>query len=174
MCIVLYKYSIGRKVDNFFTIKKEQAMIRSRSPRQQWRKALLLVSFLLFPLTMNYLSPYVIVDGASMGIVNGSLIAFGLLFLSSLLVGRLWCGWLCPAGALAELCLPINDRPVNGKKIGWIKWAIWAPWLLLIAAMAAMAGGYRVIDPFLHTVGASRWRAPQTGPFSSPTSSTTA
>ena len=26
------------------------------------------------------------------------------------LVG-LWCGWICPAGALGEVCLPINNKP---------------------------------------------------------------
>ena len=58
--------------------------------RQRARKALLLLSFLAFPITMNYLSPYVIIDGASQGIVNGSLAAFGLMFLSALLFGRLF------------------------------------------------------------------------------------
>jgi hypothetical protein len=48
--------------------------------------------------TINYFSPYVIVDGASQGIVNGSFISFALMFLSALFLGRLWCGWACPAG----------------------------------------------------------------------------
>ena len=64
--------------------------------RQRIRKGLIITSLLLFPVIMNYLSPYVIIDGASQGIVNGSLIIFGLQFLSALFVGRLWCGWACP------------------------------------------------------------------------------
>jgi polyferredoxin len=63
--------------------------------RQRIRKGLIIVSLLLFPVIMNYLSPYVIIDGASQGIVNGSLIVFGLQFLAALFVGRLWCGWVC-------------------------------------------------------------------------------
>lgn len=31
--------------------------------RQRIRRALLLLSFLLFPITINYFSPYIIVDG---------------------------------------------------------------------------------------------------------------
>jgi ferredoxin-type protein NapH len=50
------------------------------------------------PVTINYFSPYVIIDGASQGIVNGSFISFTLMFLSALFVGMLWCGWACPAG----------------------------------------------------------------------------
>ena len=66
-------------------------------PRQRFRKALVILAFLSFPITMNYLSPYVIIDGAMNGIVNGSLVMFGLMFISSLFLGRLWCGWVCPA-----------------------------------------------------------------------------
>lgn len=125
----------------------------SRSTRQRTRKALLLVSFLFFPIFMNYLSPYVIIDGASQGIVNGSLVVFGLLFLSALVFGRLWCGWVCPAGALGELCLPVNDRPVNLKKMDWIKWVIWVVWIGVILASVIAAGGYRKVDLLLDTQG---------------------
>ena len=127
-------------------------MNKTRSTRQHIRRLLLLLAFLLFPITMNYLSPYVIIDGASQGIVNGSLVMFGLMFVSSLFVGRLWCGWACPAGALRELCFPINDRPINPKKIDWIKWVIWLPWIGIIIAAAIAAGGYHKVDLLLDTV----------------------
>jgi len=61
---------------------------------------MILVSLLLFPVVMNYLSPYVIIDGAMNGVVSGSFVVFVLMFLSALLVGRLWCGWLCPGAGL--------------------------------------------------------------------------
>ena len=67
-------------------------MARRQPTRQKTRKALIIFSFLLFPITINYFSPYVIIDGASQGIVNGSFISFALMFLSALFVGRLWCG----------------------------------------------------------------------------------
>jgi len=126
-------------------------MIRQRPMRQRIRQALLIISFLLFPITMNYLSPYVIIDGASQGIVNGSLIAFSLMFLGSLFLGRLWCGWACPAGGMGEICLPVNNKPVNLKHLDWIKWVIWGIWLAVIAAMAIMAGGYHKVDLLLDT-----------------------
>ncbi|HOD43474.1 MAG TPA: 4Fe-4S binding protein [Anaerolineaceae bacterium] len=127
-------------------------MSKIRSTRQRVRRALLIVAFLAFPITMNYFSPYVIIDGASQGVVNGSLVVFGLMFLSSLVLGRLWCGWACPAGALGEICQPVNDRPVHLKKLDWIKWAIWIPWIGIIVAMVIRAGGYQRVDLLLDTV----------------------
>lgn len=56
--------------------------------RQLIRKGLAVLTFLSFPVTLNFLSPYVIIDGAMNGIVNGSLIMFGLMFLSSLFLGQ--------------------------------------------------------------------------------------
>ncbi|MBN1874948.1 MAG: 4Fe-4S binding protein [Anaerolineae bacterium] len=115
--------------------------------RQKIRKTLIILSLLLFPVIMNYLSPYVIIDGASQGIVNGSLIVFGLQFLAALVVGRLWCGWVCPAAGLGEICFVINNKPVRGKA-DWIKWLIWIPWLTIIVTMVVRAGGYHKINFF--------------------------
>ena len=121
--------------------------------RQRIRKALLLVSLLLFPLTLYYFSPALIIQSAAEGVVNGSFLVFGLLFLSALFVGRLWCGWACPAGALQEFGAPINDRRAAGGKWNWIKWAVWMPWIALIAWVAVRAGGYRTVDPFFQLQG---------------------
>jgi ferredoxin-type protein NapH len=102
----------------------------------------------LFPITLNYFSPYIIIDGASQGIITGSFIVFALLFLSSLFLGRLWCAWLCPGGGLQEACLAVNARPARGGKLDWIKWAIWIPWVGIIAVTAVSAGGYHAVDLF--------------------------
>jgi polyferredoxin len=127
-------------------------MIKQLPLRQRVRKALVILAFLSFPITMNYLSPYVIIDGASMGIVNGSLIMFGLLFISSLFLGRAWCGWVCPGGGVQEIVEPLNNRPVRGRKLDWIKWLIWIPWVSLIIWLVIRAGGYQQVDILLDTV----------------------
>jgi ferredoxin-type protein NapH len=121
--------------------------------RQRIRKALVILAFLSFPITMNYLSPYVIVDGAMNGILNGSVVMFGLMFLSSLFLGRAWCGWVCPGGGMQEMVEPINVKPVNGKKIDWIKWLIWVPWISLIVWLVISAGGYKTVNLLYHTQG---------------------
>ena len=122
-------------------------MAQQLAPRQRIRKGLIIVSLLLFPVIMNYLSPYVIIDGASQGIVNGSLIMFGLQFVAALFVGRLWCGWVCPAAGLTEVSFAINNKPVRAK-VDWIKWLIWFPWLAIIVIMVVRAGGYQKVDFF--------------------------
>lgn len=126
-------------------------MLRQLPMRQRVRKALIILAFLSFPITMNFLSPYVIIDGAMNGIINGSLVMFGLMFITSLFVGRLWCGWLCPGGGMQEIAEPINRKPVNGRKVDWLKWLIWIPWMILIAWLAGQAGGYQTVDLLYHT-----------------------
>lgn len=120
----------------------------STTKRQRVRKALILVSFLLFPITMNYFSPYLIIESASQGIINGSFAVFALQFLSSLFLGRLFCGWVCPSGGLQEYCFAVNDKRARGGKLDWIKYFVWVPWLVTIAAMAISAGGYHTVNVF--------------------------
>ena len=61
----------------FSRLKDESSMVKQQPLRQRIRKGVILTTFLLFPIIMNYFSPYVIIDGASQGIVNGSFIVFG-------------------------------------------------------------------------------------------------
>jgi polyferredoxin len=103
--------------------------------------------------TLFYFSPALIIEGAAEGIVAGSFIVFGLMFLSALFLGRLWCGWACPAGALQEIGAPINNRRTPNKRLDWIKWLIWVPWIGLIAVMAVRAGGFRTVAPFWRIEG---------------------
>lgn len=70
--------------------------VKQLPKRQRIRIAALYFSLLLFPITLYYFSPYIIVDAATNGIINASFIVFALMFLSALFVGRFWCGWLCP------------------------------------------------------------------------------
>ncbi len=118
--------------------------------RQKVRKSILLFSMALFPVTMNYMSPYVIVNGSFEGIIAGSFLFFGLLFVSSLFLGRAFCGWLCPAGGVQEACFPMKGKKVKGKK-RFIKYAIWAPWIATIAVAAVRAGGYHAVEPLYLT-----------------------
>jgi len=126
-------------------------MIKQLPARQRMRKTLLILAFLTFPVTMNFFSPYVIIDGAAQGVINGSLAMFALMFVSSLFLGQLWCGWVCPAAGLQEMVEPVNRKAVSGHKIDWIKWVVWIPWISLITWLALRAGGYQRIDLLLNT-----------------------
>lgn len=121
-------------------------MIKQLPLRQRIRKAIVILTFLSFPVTMNFLSPYLIIDGAANGIINGSLVMFGLMFISSLFLGRAWCAWVCPGAAMADMAEPVNNRPVKRARIAWIKWLIWLPWITLIAWLTIRSGGYAKVD----------------------------
>jgi polyferredoxin len=129
--------------------------------RQNIRFGLLMFTFLLFPVVMNFLSPYVIIDGAFQGIVSGSFLLFSGLFISSLFVGRLWCGWVCPAAGLQEASFAINNRRVRGKRLDWIKWIIWVLWIGVIVFGFITAGGFAKVDPLHLTDSGISVDAPQ-------------
>jgi polyferredoxin len=118
--------------------------------RQKVRNALLLISVLLFPIIINYQSPYLIISGSFEGVITGSFLLFASLFVTSLFFGRAFCGWLCPAGGIQECSARVNNRP-TGKKQNIIKYVIWIPWILTIAAGFFTAGGIKRIDPIYMT-----------------------
>ncbi|MGA2683000.1 MAG: 4Fe-4S binding protein [Candidatus Bathyarchaeia archaeon] len=119
--------------------------------RQKARLALAIGMVFLFPLIYYYLSPYVIIMGATAGIIAGDAIVFAGLFVSSLFLGRVWCGWICPAGAIQELCIKVNSKRFNGKKCNLVKYFIWAPWLSLTIVLFIQAGGVKSVDLFYQT-----------------------
>jgi polyferredoxin len=119
--------------------------------RQVWRWRILLGALVLFPVVFNYLSPYLILDASSRGIINGSFLVFSVLALSAFVVGRAWCGWLCPAGALGEVWAKAKGRPARGGLRNATKWAIWVPWIGLIVFLAVAAGGYHAVNPLYNT-----------------------
>lgn len=117
--------------------------------RQKIRKGIILLSFFLFPATFYYLSPVLIVQASSTGIINGSFIMFLLMFISALFFGRGYCGWVCPAAGCQEsIFLAIDKKVTRGDAI---KWAIWIPWICTIVLFAIHAGGYKHIDFFYQT-----------------------
>ena len=122
-------------------------MPKKQGRRQRVRMALIFIMMLLFPVLLNYMSPYLIIQSASEGIINGSFILFGFLFVSSLFVGRLWCGWACPGAGLQEPLFAAQNKPAAGGRWNWIKWGIWFVWIGTIAAVAISAGGYRAVNP---------------------------
>jgi ferredoxin-type protein NapH len=121
------------------------------SRRQRVRRGLILVSFFLFPITMFYFSPVLIIEGAARGIVTGSFVTFLLLLLSAFFLGRGFCGWVCPGAGLQEACTLARDVRLTPGKRDWIKYFIWVPWIGGITAAAISAGGLHAVDPFFQT-----------------------
>ena len=117
--------------------------------RQKLRKGIILVPFFLFPAIFYYLSPVLIIQASVKGIVNGSFIMFVLMFLSSLGLGRAYCGWVCPAAGCQEAMFLTRDKKVN--KGNFIKWLIWLPWISAIIILYVKAGRFKGLDFFYQT-----------------------
>jgi len=119
--------------------------------RQTFRKWLLVISFVLLPVTLMYISPIVIMMGAAQGIATGSMLLFIANFFLSLVVARLWCGWLCPMGAWQEICSPVFKHTVLEGWRNYVKYGVTVLWLAVLAYLFFSAGGIRSIDPFYGT-----------------------
>lgn len=113
------------------------------------RVFVLMVSLLIFPVTLNFMSPALSLQGATEGMLSGSMLLFAAMFIAAPLLGRLWCGWACPGGALQDLAAPINGRK-PGRHAGKVRFAIWAGWFGAIATFLVI-NGIRRVDPLYMT-----------------------
>ncbi len=119
------------------------------SRRGRMRYLVQTVSMLVFPVTLNYMSPYVILDGAFQGIVTGSALLFAALFLTAPFLGRSWCAWVCPAGGIQDLLAktkPSRFGGAKGKGADLVKYLIWAVWMGTIT-FAFSRAGIRAVHP---------------------------
>lgn len=117
---------------------------------QNIRKSILAATFLLFEYRVFHLffSPVLLLMAASKGIINGSLLIYGLLFVVSLFLGRTWCGWVCPGCGVSEVTsLLVQKRPRRSK---WflLKYANFAVLMAAVIFMMIRAGGIHSLDPF--------------------------
>lgn len=123
----------------------------SKSKLQRFRKFTLIVSMLVFPITIYYFSPYLILMAAMRHIINGSCSVFGLMFVFGLFFGRLWCGFFCPTGGLSECFAEFSPKnPKQGLR-NFIKYGIWFVWILTVAICHILGKGDYKIMPFFMT-----------------------
>ena len=118
---------------------------------QTFRKFLITFSMLLFPITIYYFSPYLIIMAALQHIINGSFIVFTLMFILGMFFGRLWCGFLCPTGGLSEC---FERFSAKNPKQGWrnyLKYGIWVIWLSGVIICHVLGKGDYTIKPFFMT-----------------------
>lgn len=115
--------------------------------RQKIRRIIIFIALFLFPVTLNYLSPYVSLDGAFQGIIAGSVLVFLLMFLTGLFFSRAWCAWICPVAGLSELCATVNNKRVSVRKLRVIRYSIFALWFLALVGGFILAGGIKSINP---------------------------
>lgn len=128
---------------------------------QKLRRLILLFSLLLLPVTLFYLSPVLIIEGAVSGIFAGSAIIFTLIFLLSLFAGRIWCGWICPFGSLQDLSREVQGKRVTNPWINRFRYGLFVIWILMLFALFIKAGGILSVEPFYQTTGGLSITSPQ-------------
>jgi polyferredoxin len=125
--------------------------MKKLATRQKVRLTIITISFLLFPITLFYLSPYLPIQGAAECLLSGSMIVFIAMFVSSLFIGRAFCGWFCPGAGIQSIFARIVTKRARGGKWDWIKYLIWLPWIGLIIFIGIQSGGFTRIDMLFHT-----------------------
>ncbi|MCR5764222.1 MAG: 4Fe-4S dicluster domain-containing protein [Treponema sp.] len=118
---------------------------------QKIRRFTLLLSMLLFPVTIYYFSPYLIIMSAVQHIINGSFIVFSLMFLFGIFFGRLWCAFFCPTGAMGECFAAFQDKKPKQGWRNYLKYGIWFIWISGIVACHLLGKGDYTIQPFFMT-----------------------
>lgn len=83
------------------------------------RKLLLLFMFLLLPVTLNYFSPYVIIDGLANSLLTCAFFIWLVMFVSSLFFGRAFCSYVCPYGGLQMVVDSAVQKPL--KQVKWLR-----------------------------------------------------
>ncbi len=116
----------------------------------QIRRTIAFMCFLLFPLTLNYFSPYVSVTAAFNGVVAGSVLLFIALLSTSVFFRRTWCSYLCPVSTIADYSEKINSRNVNIKKLRIIRYSIFGLWFTALIIGFIVSSNIS-INPFYMT-----------------------
>ncbi len=120
---------------------------KGMATRQKIRLAILFLMVLLFPITMNYFSVFLIIEGSSRGIMTFSFFFWTAWVILALFFGRAACGYLCPLGAFQET----KDRMVpkqlnNVKYLKITKYMLAVAWVGAIIYFAITAGGYQTVN----------------------------
>lgn len=113
---------------------RAQPPVRSKATR--WRIAVLLLVHLIFAIhlahylttgrTVSPLEPSEAMEFGKRSAINAGLVFFGLTLVSTLLLGRWFCGWACHVVALQDLCrglmlkLGITPRPLRSRLLAFV------------------------------------------------------
>ena len=116
--------------------------------RQNIRKAIIIGMFFTFPVTIAFMSPAMPIIYGFGGVVLGATIMFLFLFLIALVLGRAFCGFVCPGGGLSECLMRINDKGLKNSKLRMIKYFVWV--FLVVATILSFisAGGISEVNFF--------------------------
>jgi polyferredoxin len=116
------------------------------------RRLLLFIMLLLLPVTLNYFSPYIIIDGLVNKILVGAFFVWLLMLVSSLFVGRAFCSYICPYGALQMSVDLAIKKPL--KQVRWMRgmrYVLGILWVAPIILLTALNIGNVKVNPLYLT-----------------------
>ncbi|MGV8082270.1 MAG: 4Fe-4S binding protein [Coriobacteriia bacterium] len=123
-----------------------------RTKRQKVRRFLVIGFFLLLPITLNYYSPYLMISGTAERIASFSLFLWLGIFVSSPLLGRLFCGWACPFNGAQTAWEQVSVRPLKRVRfLPAVKYGLWGAWAAGLVAVAVSSGGWQRVQPLYMT-----------------------
>lgn len=116
------------------------------------RKFSLFLMFLLLPITINYFSPYIIIDGIVHKLAAGAFFIWVFMFITSLIVGRAFCSYICPYGGLQMVTDAVIQKPL--KEVKWlrkVKLILGLLWVVAIVGLLIAYKGFNKADIFYLT-----------------------
>lgn len=120
--------------------------------RQKVRRFLVVGFFLLLPITLNYYSPYLMTSGTAERVATFSLFFWLAIFVTSPVLGRLFCGWACPFNGAQTAWEQVSVRPlVKVRFLAAVKYALWALWAGAVVGIAIATGGWQRVDALYMT-----------------------
>lgn len=111
------------------------------------RGVYLFLMFLLLPVTINYFSPYLIIDGIINRIAAGAFFIWTSMFITSLIFGRAFCAYVCPYGGLQMVADKVLQKPL--REVKWlrkVKLLLGLIWVGAIVGLFIALNGFKKVD----------------------------
>ncbi|MCK8058482.1 MULTISPECIES: 4Fe-4S binding protein [unclassified Fusibacter] len=123
---------------------------------QKNRKTLLFIIFFILPIIMNIFSPVLIIMGGVDGILGLTYYAWTIMFVSSLFVGRAFCSYVCPYGAMQMSLYEVSKKElVRVKGMKYLRFALGITWIGLIIYVYAVRVGFKTDLTYMFETGVS-------------------
>ncbi|MNB63355.1 putative electron transport protein YccM [compost metagenome] len=118
------------------------------------RKSVSLASLVLLPVTLNYFSPYLIIDGLFHGVLAGAFFVWAGFFLSGLIAGRAACAYICPYGGLQTALDEWTHKPLRPiTHLKPVRYVLAVIWLAFILYPLLKSAGVLQVQPLYLTEG---------------------
>lgn len=116
------------------------------------RRFMLFFMFLLLPITLNYFSPYIVIDGLINKVISGAFLIWTIMFVTSLFVGRAFCSYICPYGGLQMVMDRAIEKPLKEVKfLRGFKYSLGVIWLCIILFFLMISLGDLKLNPLYLT-----------------------